>query len=366
MARRSRPQSECIRAKPSERVPLKRLLQVVFALLASLVLCEHAAAQAPYTREMALKAMDASSWMARHSLNDPKALNNVLIWDMARPAGDDPRVLDTCIYVIDHTTNTESASVALSALELVASKAPKGKPLIAATLQRIYKRENFQLQIAVVRVFLQMGDEYRAAGYQLGQDILKRYRTKVPDETLVRQVPYLETVPESFQLASDVIEKSTNSAAVAQAVDDLRGPIEQGANETSSSKTESYLRLLRIVLKRKDMPLLLRTKASGILSKAGDGCREEAYRANLNLLQDPGDITDPTSSFAYTSLLRKILNLKRSDSIAILRQTIRDHHDVIVKEYERSIAHRNKESKQVREATAELARIEAIADGSEK
>jgi hypothetical protein len=322
------------------------------------------AAQPPYTREMALEAMDGSASFARTSLNDPVSLEHLLIWDMVRPAGDDPRVLDTCIYVIDHSTTTGSIWEAVSAVGLIASnwgpRLPKNAwPKMAAALDRASKHDDFRVRSAAARDLVGFGGGYKLEGYQRIKELIREYAGKIPDHELVG-LGFYEDLPETAQLAADMIGRSTDTQAVAESIGHLEGPIAAHISDERAPEKAKYIALIRRAIGRKDLRLLVRSRAADVLTKAGAPYSEEAYRAFLELLQNPGDLSDADELTEYIRIIDKVAAINRPDSTEILRRAILPHYDFIRTAFEKETAHLSRRTPWYQKAKTTMDRIDAI------
>ncbi len=307
--------------------------------------------------------MDSSVVLVRASLNDnPEYVKNVLIWDMARPAGDDPRVSETCAYFIDNSTNTQNVVVALQALGVVSGKLPSDKkPQIADIIRRAFRHDNLRIQAVAAAQLGALGHEYRSEANKLDREIFKRYHKAVPDEQLIQELGYIEGDSDSLKLISDVIDKSTSSAAAAQAIQALGIP-----NSDDPAEMRRRVEIMRHALTKANLKFIVRSRTADLIVQAGGAYREEGYKAYLQLLNDPGDLSDSTNSWAYNALFRKVLMMDRPDFTPSLRSAVAKNKDAILKFYEQGMAHLDKNSSDYRNATKQVEKIEALANGPAK
>lgn len=317
--------------------------------------------QPPYDRAMALQAMDGSVGMAKLAMNNPVELETLLIWDMARPAGDDPRVLGTCYYVIDHSTTPRSIAVAADTIGFIAERwhqqLPKNsEAAMASALRRAMQMNDFAVKSAVAKSFGRLGTTFEADRASVVNSLVLQYRGKVADHQLVPLVLEDES-PWATGLISEVVDKSSDP----QALDQIAGYFEE--HPAPAKGLEWQTTILRRIVARHDVPLNIRIHAANALARKGGEYKDEAYRSYIDLLNDPVISANTSWNVDYIQLIGKVMDFNRVDSGPTLRAAIASHRDAINDYYGKILRRANKKTKQYSDAQDLLKRTDAILTG---
>lgn len=138
---------------------------VVLVVTAIILLGQAARADMP-SRSTALKSADQSIAKVRESPDSVDVLDDYLIMLLARPIGDDPRVLALCDEVAARGTNTEALGRVLGALEVINQWHPakagrdKQKEQIAAAARKIQARDSWTLKNRAAGLLGSLGGKY--------------------------------------------------------------------------------------------------------------------------------------------------------------------------------------------------------------
>jgi hypothetical protein len=282
-------------------------------------------------REDAMQTRDGNIEFASKFMNTPSPIfEETLIWGMARPIGDDPRVLDAFVQVITKSSNTANVRIAVDAIDTALGfhrqEIPKSKDVVLAdALRRALRYDDFRLRHSVASAFESLGPEYEDEVSSLYRQWLSRARQRnLPVQEQVKEVGCYR-IQEALDLCKEVVEKSSDTAAISDVLISLGDGVSKSREPIVREKARpALLDLISRIAERRDVLVGDRTRAAEILSK--NGRAEEAYRLDLKIISDPGRMGSPSERWSYVWLVRKVIEMNRPDSIPALRNGIVKYH----------------------------------------
>lgn len=320
--------AKCDSHRPS--ILVGRLHRIVSPIAAALLFAANVWAQVT-TREDGLQYIGTNLELVREQLNgDPAVLDRILIGDLARPVGDDPRVLALCEEIIDKSTNTAIIDSATACIDVIAgihrgSISPQELPRVAASLHKALERtHNLETQLHVATAFERLGEGYRD---DIDDIFRKRFkaakRDQLSDSALIARVGCFR-IPEAVSFCAQIIEKSSDENAVSAALTDFTVGIERYMSLLRERNlVPTIAKSLRKAAVRKTLPIGPRSAAIGALEKLDGAYREEAYRLYLQLLESPGDVTGERNCSILIRTIEKVVYLNREDSLASIQMSMK-------------------------------------------
>lgn len=123
-------------------------------------------------------AKESIAQVRKNISSNPEEVEDYLVWQLARPIGDDPRVLALCREVAEKGTSTETLSSVLGALDIInewhpaRSSRDKQKAQIAEIARLLMRHENWRVKTGAIRVISNLGSPYAEEAARFYIDIL--------------------------------------------------------------------------------------------------------------------------------------------------------------------------------------------------
>ena len=200
------------------------------------------------SRKEAVAAMGANIETVRKAMNsDPKEVQRTLIWHMADPAGDDPRVLALCSELIEKSTSSATVWYAARAIGGVVDAHIRHKTLdnerkrqIAAILRKTAGYDDHRVRMTAARDLERLGGLYQREALELYVSILSSPRDAA-DQTRRRR-NRIDAIREILRLDG---EKAAASIQKATDDDDLikffESEIPAGSSPVVQEENRSFL-----------------------------------------------------------------------------------------------------------------------------
>jgi hypothetical protein len=178
------------------------------------------ASAAPVPRETALQHLNESiASVRKHASTGSSEMGKVLVTNLARPAGDDPRVLAVCDEIVSNSTDTYTIVQVADAIntmlvfhrQVILKQGRIGK--VAALIRRLTASENLDIRLRAARVFRLLGPKYAAERISVYTDIFRAASTATLDDharwELIRAIQETidSTAPDLRAAIRDLSEK---------------------------------------------------------------------------------------------------------------------------------------------------------------
>lgn len=274
-----------------------------------------------FDRKWATENMEANIASALEVMNsDPKALEQILIYKLARPIGEHQRVLEACQEVIFKSTNPASTIHALLALEsIMEHHLPRRRNVIVEIVQHATGNSDQRVRLVAAGLLKQFGSTERAKANMIAREILVStsiLNVEQFSSTIIEFVDVPEVASELLKIAQSVADADKKSIAVEMIGAGLK------QKRFPRALNEKARDILKRTIQDRGASRFSRFRALDDLGALNERREEELLRLELSVLSERHVFASDEEIWAYVWRIRRLVELQREDLTSKLRTAI--------------------------------------------
>lgn len=272
-------------------------------------------------RKWAAENMEANIASALDVMNsDPKALEQILIYKLARPVGEHQRVLETCQEVIFKSTNPASTIHALLALEsIMEHHLPRKRNAIVDTVKHAMDNSNQDVRLVAAGLLKQFGNAERARANLVALEILVSTSNSNMERVASSLIEFVD-VPEVASELLKIAEKGADARKKSFAIEMIGVGLRQ--KRLPRALNEKARDILRRTIRDRRASRFSRFRALDDLRALDERLEEEMLRLELTVLLERHEFASDGDIWAYVWRIRRLVELQREDLTSDLRTAI--------------------------------------------